>query len=158
MKAIYPGTFDPITNGHIDIARRAKAIFQNVIVAVAENNTKDVMFSLDERVEIAKRAFHEEGVDVVVMPFSNLLVDFMTQNQASVIIRGLRVNSDFEYEFQMSCINSRLSNKIDTIFLPAKEDMHFISSRVLKSVAKLGGDVSSFVPNCVVESFKKRNF
>ncbi len=154
MKAVYPGTFDPITLGHIDIINKATKIFGNITIAVAKNNNKASIFLPEERMEMIVRSLNEFKINAQVVIFEGLLVNFMEQNKANVIIRGLRAISDFEYEFQMSCINSRLNHNIETIFLPAKDDMHFVSSRVIKSVAELGGDISQFVPKCVVEVMK----
>ena len=154
MKVVYPGTFDPITLGHIDIISKATKIFGKITIAVAKNNNKSSIFSPEQRMNMAQQALNEFNIDANVVIFEGLLVDFMDKNNASVIIRGLRAISDFEYEFQMSCINSRLNSKLETIFLPAKDDMHFVSSRVIKSVAELGGDISQFVPKCIVKFMK----
>jgi pantetheine-phosphate adenylyltransferase len=144
MKAIYPGTFDPITLGHIDIINRASKMFDKIIVAVAEDNSKNTLFSVDQRVRMAKSSLkHQEKVKVV--SFSGLLVNFAQQNNSRIIIRGLRAASDFEYEFQMSAMNSKLNDEVQTIFLPAAENMHFIASRLVKEVAYLGGDIKKFV-------------
>ncbi len=155
MKAVYPGTFDPITLGHIDIITKAEKIFGNITIAIAEDNNKASIFSPKKRLEIAQEAIQEFNINATVVVFKGLLVDFMQQNNAGVIVRGLRAISDFEYEFQMSCINSRLNNKIETVFLPAKDDMHFVSSRIVKSVAELGGDITEFVPKCVVKAMRE---
>ena len=153
ITAIYPGTFDPITNGHLDLVARAAQLFDEVIIAVAENKTKSPLFSLDERVALAK-IVTAEFTNVYVIGFDNLLVECAKQQGARVILRGLRAVSDFEYEFQMSCVNSRLNNNIETVFLPAKDDMHFVSSRMIRSVAELDGDISQFVPKCIVRIMK----
>ena len=155
MKAVYPGTFDPITLGHVDIISRAVTIFGNLTIAIAEDNNKASIFSTQRRMEIINEAIKEFNLNATAVVFKGLLVNFMQEQNANVIIRGLRAISDFEYEFQMSCINSRLNNKIETVFLPAKDDMHFVSSRIVKSVAELGGDISEFVPKCVVKVMRE---
>jgi pantetheine-phosphate adenylyltransferase len=155
MRAIYPGTFDPITLGHVDVISRAVKIFGNLTIAIAQDNNKSSIFTVEKRVEMARMAMKEFNLDVEVTMFKGLLVDFMRQTNASIIVRGLRAISDFEYEFQMSCINSRLSSEVETVFLPAKDDMHFVSSSIIRSVAALGGDVSEFVPACVVKAIKE---
>jgi pantetheine-phosphate adenylyltransferase len=144
---IYPGTFDPITNGHIDIMLRAHQIVDELVVAVSHAYGKKPIFDIDERCEMVNLylAQYDLKNKVKVRPFDNLLVSFAKQIGASVIIRGLRAISDFEYEFQMSCMNSRLDTNIETIFLPASEKHQFISSRLVKEIASLGGDISSFV-------------
>ncbi len=146
---LYPGTFDPITNGHLDIVVRAARVVDRLIVAVAANAGKGPLFSLKERValvqdELAERA-KVQGVNIEVRSFDNLLVDFARQCGAHVIIRGLRAVSDFEYEFQMAGMNARLSPDIETMFLMASERCQFISSRFVKEIGRLGGDISSFV-------------
>ncbi len=155
MIAVYPGTFDPITNGHFDIIKRASQICTTLIVAVAENQDKSPMFSVEKRIEFIKDATKTLNKDIKIVGFSNLLVDFMRQNNVNVIIRGLRATSDFEYEFQLSCVNHRLDSSIETIFLPARDDMHFISSRTIKEIARLGGNISGFVPACVWDNIKR---
>jgi len=145
---IYPGTFDPITNGHIDIIGRTTRFLDEVIVAVAENAGKDPMFELDVRVHMVQEeitALNQDGARIQVKAFSNLLTDFAIENKASVILRGLRAVSDFEYEFQMAGMNARLHPQIETVFLMASERHQFISSRFVKEVGRLGGDVSEFV-------------
>jgi len=154
MKAVYAGTFDPITLGHIDIITKARKIFGEITIAVAKNNNKISIFSPEKRMENIQKALVEFNIRAEVVIFEGLLVDFMSQSNSGVIIRGLRAISDFEYEFQMSCVNSRLNNKIETVFLPAKDDMHFVSSRMIKSIAELGGDISQFVPKCIVGIMK----
>jgi pantetheine-phosphate adenylyltransferase len=147
MIAIYPGTFDPATNGHLDLIRRARSIFPRLIVAVAaESDMKNTLFSLEERVEMLTNATQNFAIDAEIKPFDGLLVDFVKLNGANVVVRGIRAMSDFEYEFQMASINQRLDENIQTIFLPARDDMHFISSRFIKNIAKISGDVSKFVP------------
>lgn len=153
--AVYPGTFDPITNGHLDIIKRARKIFDHVVVAVTADSDKNPIFSSQQRRDMILQTIVDEKLtNVSSEVFTGLLVDFVKSKKSSVIVRGLRAVSDFEYEFQMSCINSKLNSEIDTIFLPSKDDMHFVSSRFIKAVAKLGGDVSQFVPNSVYSAIK----
>ncbi len=146
---IYPGTFDPITNGHLDIVSRAARVVDRLIVAVAVNAGKGPLFSLDERVELVKEEVAElaraNGLSIEVRPFDNLLVDFARACGARLIVRGLRAVSDFEYEFQMAGMNARLQPEIETLFLMASERCQFISSRFVKEIGRLGGDISSFV-------------
>jgi pantetheine-phosphate adenylyltransferase len=145
--AIYPGTFDPITFGHLDIIKRAIQIVDKLVIAVAKDSSKKPIFSLEQRVEMVKKeiAHLNKNQIIEVVSFEGLLVDFAKINSASIIIRGLRAVSDFEYEFQMSGMNAKLSPEIQTIFLPASESTHFIASRLVKEVSRLGGDVSGFV-------------
>ena len=150
--AVYPGTFDPVTNGHLDIISRAVKLVDRLIVAVAVNIGKGPLFSLKERVAICKREVENlklNGTKVEVVPFDNLLMDFVTSHGADLIIRGLRAVSDFEYEFQMAGMNTRINGKVETVFLMASERNQFIASRLVKEVARLGGDISSFVPAAV---------
>jgi pantetheine-phosphate adenylyltransferase len=153
--AIYPGTFDPITNGHIDIIARAAKLHHRVIVAVAVNNTKTPLFSLDERV-VLTQAVTTEFSNVSVMGFSTLLVEFAKQQGANVILRGLRAVSDFEYEFQLAGMNRRLSPDLETLFLTPAEQYEFISSTMIREIARLKGDVSSFVPPIVVKALTEK--
>jgi len=147
---LYPGTFDPITNGHLDIIKRsATHMVDKLIVAVARNIGKGPMFSVDERVQMVRDEIDAFGnslkASIEVMSFDNLLVDFARQNGAGVIVRGLRAVSDFEYEFQMASMNRHLDREIETVFLMASDRNHFISSRFVKEIAMLKGDVSPFV-------------
>lgn len=154
---IYPGTFDPITNGHIDILTRSKKIVDELIIAVATAHNKKPIFTVDERckmVDIYLRNFNIES-NVRVIKFDQLLIDFARSLGANVIIRGLRAVSDFEYEFQMACMNSRLGPEIETVFLPASEKNQFISSRLVKEIASLSGDISAFVIPEVAEKVIK---
>lgn len=148
-KGIYPGTFDPITNGHIDIIRRGLKVVDHLVVAVAGNPGKGPMFTLEQRVAMVEAEVEimseELGKPIDVKPFDNLLIDFARDNDASVIVRGLRAVSDFEYEFQMAGMNSRLNLDIETVFLMASERNQFISSRFVKEIARLGGDITQFV-------------
>jgi pantetheine-phosphate adenylyltransferase len=151
--ALYPGTFDPVTCGHIDIVTRAARLADTLIVAVAANAGKGPLFTLDERVAMVKAEVDEiaaaHGLDILVRPFDSLLIDFARQSGAKVIIRGLRAISDFEYEFQMAGMNARLAPDIETAFLMASERCQFISSRFIKEIGRLGGDISSFVSSRV---------
>lgn len=155
IAAIYPGTFDPITNGHIDIIARAARLHHRVIVAVAVNSSKTPLFSLDERVALAQ-AVTTQFSNVSVMGFSTLLVDFAKQQGANVILRGLRAVSDFEYEFQLAGMNRRLSPDLETLFLTPAEQYEFISSTMIREIARLKGDVSSFVPPIVHQALTKK--
>ncbi len=147
LTGLYPGTFDPVTLGHVDIIMRATKVVNRLVVGVAENAGKGPLFSLKERlvlVEEAARGADTNGAEVIVMPFKTLLVDFARQVNARVIVRGLRAVSDFEYEFQMAAMNRKLS-PIETVFLMSSDRYQFISSRFVKEIALLGGDVSPFV-------------
>ena len=156
--AIYPGTFDPITFGHIDIIKRASQLFDHLIIASAKDSNKNPLFSLDERVELIKHEIANLRLEnkVSVEKFEGLLVEFAKQKNAKIIVRGLRAVSDFEYEFQMFGMNSKLEPHIQTIFLPASENHHFIASKLVKEVAKLRGDISKFVSSNVVEALNKK--
>ncbi len=150
ITAIYPGTFDPVTNGHIDIIARAARLYSKVIVAVADNSNKHPLFELSQRVKLLEDVTAKFG-NVSIIGFDNLLVDCAKQHNASVILRGLRAISDFEYEFQLAGMNRRLSPDLETVFLTPAEQYEFISSSMIKEIARLGGDVSSFVPQVVQE-------
>jgi pantetheine-phosphate adenylyltransferase len=146
---IYPGTFDPITNGHLDIIERAMKVVDVLIIAIAADTNKTPMFTQAQRTamvqdEVSK--FNTTEKHIEAKPFSGLLVEFAKEQNSSLIIRGLRAVSDFEYEFQMSCMNSKLAPAIETVFLPASDKTQFISSRFVKEIARLGGDISGFVP------------
>ncbi len=152
---IYPGTFDPVTNGHLDIIGRAARILDRLVIGVARNEGKNPIFPLDERVELVRAEVApiaaRTGSVIEVTSFSGLLVDFAKQNGARVIVRGLRAVSDFDYEFQMAGMNYRLDQAVETVFLTASETHQFISSRFVKEIARLGGDISSFVPALTLE-------
>lgn len=152
---IYPGTFDPVTNGHIDIISRAAKVVDRLVVGVAENAGKGPLFPLAERVELVRAETDgiaaRTGTVIEVTSFTGLLIDFARQFHAGVIVRGLRVVSDFDYELQMAGMNHRLDSAIETVFLMATERHQFISSRFVKEIATLGGDVSSFVPALTLE-------
>lgn len=146
---IYPGTFDPITHGHMDIITRALNVVDRLIIAVAKDSTKQPIFDLNLRAKLVGEVIPALGADakrVQVETFSGLLADFARAHRATLLIRGLRAVSDFEYEFQMANINSKLAPELETVFLAASESTHFISSRFVKEIARLGGDISGFVP------------
>jgi pantetheine-phosphate adenylyltransferase len=151
VSAIYPGTFDPITNGHVDLVARAARIFDRVVVAVAENKNKAPLFTLEERVELARHSLDGLG-NIEVMGFDTLLVECARDCGAGVILRGLRAVSDFEFEFQLAGMNRHLGPELETLFLTPSENYAFISSSLVREVAKLGGDVSSFVPELVLKA------
>lgn len=146
QKAIYPGSFDPVTYGHIDLIERAQKIFETIIVAVAHNSQKESLFSFPERVEMLKSATAGLGDGIIIDHFDGLVVDYARKHNISVIVRGLRMVSDFEYEFQMALTNRKLSQDVETIFLMPSEQYSYISSRLLKEAASLGADLSSFLP------------
>ncbi|MFO7818145.1 MAG: pantetheine-phosphate adenylyltransferase [Thermodesulfobacteriota bacterium] len=146
--AIYPGTFDPLTNGHVSLIRRGLDVFGQVIVAVAYHSPKDPLFTLEQRVQMAREVFSEDK-RVYVEPFSGLLIDYAREKNASAILRGLRAVSDFEYEFQMALMNRRLEREIQTVFMMTDYKWLYISSTIIKDVAKLGGDINGLVPENV---------
>lgn len=143
--AIYPGSFDPLTNGHLDVIERAVKLFDHVIVAVAKNESKQPLFSLEERVDLVRRCIKHIS-NVEVDSFDGLLVDYAKQRSAQAIVRGLRAISDFEFEFQLALMNRKLNEKVETIFMMPKDTYTFLSSRITKEIARLGGDISAFVP------------
>ena len=143
-RAVYPGTFDPITNGHEDLVQRASRLFDEVVVGVAHSQAKRPFFSLDERLEIARQVLAPYK-NVKVCPFSGLLSDFLKEQDASVILRGLRAVSDFEYEFQMAGMNRRLNPGVETLFLTPSDKYLFLSATIVREIAVLGGDVAAFV-------------
>ncbi len=154
--AIYPGTFDPITNGHSDLVQRAGRLFDKVVVAIAAGGTgKQPVFSLEERISMAQEVLQDFD-NVRVCGFDILLVDFMRQQEATVIIRGLRAVSDFEYEFQLASMNRHLAENIETVFMTPAEEYSYISSSLVREVARLGGDVSPFVHEKVVAALNRR--
>ena len=153
--AIYPGTFDPITVGHTDLVERAARLFDHVVVAVAKNAVKTPFFTLDERIQLATDAL-AQFKNVKVHGFDTLLVEYMKECQATVIIRGLRAVSDFEYEFQLASMNRHLRDDIETVFLTPAEQYSYISSSLVREIAVLGGDISPFVPPNVVAAIRNR--
>jgi len=154
-RAIYPGSFDPVTNGHFDVVDRARKLFDEVIVAVAQNDEKQPLFSLEERLELLKQTVGR--IDKVrIAQFEGLLVEFARIEKADAVIRGLRAVSDFEFEFQMALMNRKLEGNVETIFLMPKEEYTYLSSRLVKEIARLGGDVSKFVPGVVAAALGKK--
>lgn len=153
--AVYPGSFDPITNGHIDIVKRAAKMFDKIIVAVAKRETKKPIFTLEERVALAKKALvNLKNVEVV--GFNNLLIDFVQEEKACIIIRGIRAVVDFDYEFQMVVTNRKLAPEIETIFFMPSAKYFYLSASLVKEIAGLGGKISCFVPKPVVQALKKK--
>jgi len=152
---LYPGSFDPVTNGHIDVARRASSIFDKVVIAVAINAEKSPLFTVEERMELL-RSSCRDFPNIEVSEFSGLLVNALEQFDASAVIRGLRAVSDFEYEFQMALMNRGLNEKCETLFMMPSPEYSYVSSRLIKEIAKCGGDVSSFVPPVVAEAMRKK--
>lgn len=153
--AIYPGTFDPITNGHVDIIQRAAQVFDRVIIAIAANQFKSPAFSLEQRVNMASSVL-KDIKNVEICGFDRLLIEFVKQKNASVIIRGLRAVSDFEYEFQLAGMNRKLDASIETVFMTAAEQYAYISSTLVREIAQLDGDVSAFVAPLVEDALQQR--
>jgi pantetheine-phosphate adenylyltransferase len=154
-RALYPGSFDPVTNGHLDVIERARKLFDEVIVAVAHNDEKQPLFSLQERLDLLRESVAKMD-NVRIARFKGLLVEFARAEQARAVIRGLRAVSDFEFEFQMALMNRKLDAAVETIFLMPKEEYTYLSSRIVKEIASLGGDISGFVPGCVAKALKMK--
>ncbi|WP_372627742.1 pantetheine-phosphate adenylyltransferase [Arsukibacterium sp.] len=155
VKAIYPGTFDPLTNGHSDLVLRAARLFDSVVVGVASNPSKQPLFSLEERVQLAEQAFADCG-NVQVIGFSGLLAQFAKEQHALVLLRGVRAVADYEYEFQLASMNRQLNPELDSLFMTPSEKNTFISSTLVKEVCRHGGDISSFVPAHVERALKAK--
>ena len=154
-RAIYPGSFDPVTNGHLDVIDRARKLFDEVIVAVANNDQKQPLFSLEERMELlAQNIGRIKNVEIA--PLDGLLVEFAVARDAVAVVRGLRAVSDFEFEFQMALMNRKLKPQVETIFLMPKEEYTYLSSRIVKEIARLGGDVGKFVPARVARALRAK--
>jgi pantetheine-phosphate adenylyltransferase len=155
--AIYPGSFDPVTNGHLDVIHRASRLFDRLIVAVALNDQKHKtnLFSLEERLALLRKSCAAVA-NLEIAPLDGLLVQFARSRQVTAIVRGLRAISDFEFEFQMALMNRKMEPTIETIFLMPKEDYTYLSSRIVKEIARLGGNIEAFVPDCVVEALKTK--
>ena len=154
-RAIYPGSFDPVTNGHLDVIERARKLFDEVIVAVAHNDEKQPLLSLTERLDLLRETAGRIA-NVRIAEFQGLLIDFAKAQNAGAVIRGLRAVSDFEFEFQMALMNRKLAESIETIFMMPRETYTFLSSRIVKEIARLGGDVSPFVPAHVGVALQKK--
>jgi len=154
-RAIYPGSFDPVTNGHLDVIERARKLFDEVVVAVAHNDEKKPLFSLKERLDLLRETAGRID-NVRIAEFEGLLVEFAKAEKAGAVIRGLRAVSDFEFEFQMALMNRKLDAAVETIFLMPKEEYTYLSSRIVKEIARLGGNVSSFVPARVAKALSKK--
>ena len=154
-RALYPGTFDPITNGHIDLAERASRMFEHVVVAIAASTAKAPLFSLEERLQLTQKVLsHIDNVSV--SSFSGLLVNCATEHNTPVVLRGLRAVSDFEYEFQLAAMNRRLASNVETVFLTPSEQFTFLSASLVKEIASMGGDVSQFLDPAVNESLARK--
>ena len=155
QRAVYPGTFDPMTMGHVDLVKRASKLFDSVIIAIASSDSKKPMFSLEERIEIWNKIFADDP-KVEVVGFSGLLVNFAKDNDANILIRGLRVVADFEYEFQLANMNRAMSPDIESVFLTPKEEYSYISSSLVKEIATMGGDVTRFVDSVTLEALNQK--
>ena len=153
--AIYPGSFDPITNGHVDVIARAASLFDQIIVAAAVNDAKNTLFTMDERLELMTTVT-ARFPNVQVTSFEGLLVDFARRHGAVAVVRGLRAISDFEFEFQMALMNRKLEPSIETVFLTPREEYTYLSSRIVKEIARLGGPVDAFVPQPVVVALRNK--
>ena len=154
-RAVYPGSFDPVTNGHLDVIERASRLFDEVIVAVAYNDEKKPLFTSARRIELLEGVVARMG-NVKVAEFHGLLIDFVQTQNATAIVRGLRAISDFEFEFQMALMNRKLDPQMETIFMMPKEEYTYLSSRIVKEIARLGGNVGSFVPHSIAAALKER--
>ena len=155
QRAIYPGTFDPMTKGHIDLIERACNLFDKIVIAIAASEAKNPLFTLDERIKIAEKIF-ESNEKVTVIGFSGLLVDLAKDNDAKILIRGLRVVADFEYEFQLANMNRAMMPELESVFLTPKEQYSYISSSLVKEICKMGGDVSEFVDPISLSELKRK--
>jgi pantetheine-phosphate adenylyltransferase len=153
--AIYPGSFDPLTNGHLDVIERAVKLFDRVVVAIARNESKHPLFSLEERLDLVRPAIQDLR-NVEADSFDGLLVDYAERRSAQAVVRGLRAVSDFEFEFQLALMNRKLNENIETIFMMPKDTYTFLSSRMIKEIAQLGGDVSPFVPSHVRDALRRK--
>ena len=154
-RALTPGTFDPITSGHLDVIARASHLVDEVVVAVADSQKKGPLFTLEERVELVRQATAHLS-NVRVEPFKGLLVDFAKELDATVVVKGLRAITDFEYEFQMTAMNYQLSPQLETLFIMSPPQYMYLSSSIVREISKMGGDIQQFVPPCVYEALKKK--
>ena len=155
QRAIYPGTFDPMTKGHVDLIERACKLFDEIVIAIAASEAKNPLFTLDERIQIAEKIF-EGNNKVKVVGFSGLLVDLAKDNNAKILIRGLRVVADFAYEFQLANMNRAMMPELESVFLTPKEQYSYISSSLVKEICKMGGDVSEFVDTISLSELKRK--
>lgn len=157
-RAIYPGSFDPVTNGHLDVAERALQMFDEVIIAVTQNNNKSPFFSIDERMELLRQSTGtlKNRDRIKISSFDGLLVNFAAEQESVAIIRGLRAVSDFEFEFQLALMNRKLNDQVETIFLMPKETYTYLSSRMILEISRLQGDITGFVPEAVDRALKER--
>ncbi len=155
QRAIYPGTFDPMTKGHVDLIERACKLFDEIVIAIAASEAKNPLFTLDERIQIAEKIF-ESNDKVKVVGFSGLLVELAKDNDAKILIRGLRVVADFEYEFQLANMNRAMMPELESVFLTPKEQYSYISSSLVKEICKMGGDVSEFVDPISLSELKRK--
>ena len=155
-RIIYPGTFDPITNGHVDLVGRALQLFDEVVLAIAADSTKKPLFSLEERKALAEKALASFGTKVRITPFNGLLIDFVLKENSRAILRGLRAISDFEFEFQMALMNRKLNDSIETMFLMPRGAYTYLSSTIIKEIGRLGGDLSAFVPKAVADALREK--
>lgn len=155
QRAIYPGTFDPMTKGHVDLIERACNLFDEIVIAIAASEAKNPLFTLDERIKIAEKIF-KNNEKVKVIGFSGLLVDLAKDNDAKILIRGLRVVADFEYEFQLANMNRAMMPELESVFLTPKEQYSYISSSLVKEICKMGGDVSKFVDPISLSELKRK--
>lgn len=153
-RALVPGTFDPITNGHLDVINRASKIFDEVVVAVAQSEKKHTLFSLEERKQLAEQATADMP-NVRVISFTGLLVDLADEVDAHAVVKGLRAITDFEYEFQMAALNSTMRQNVETFFIMSPPEYMYLSSSILREMASMGGDVTDFVPPCVIPAFRR---
>ena len=153
-RAIYPGSFDPVHFGHLDVIRRSTHLFSDLIIAVAASNSKGPLFSVGERITMLRETLGDDPA-ITILPLEGLLVDFAREHGVFTVIRGLRAVSDFEFEFQMALMNRKLEPRLETVYLTPKEDYTYLSSRIMKEVARLGGDVSQLAPRQVIEGFER---
>jgi pantetheine-phosphate adenylyltransferase len=155
-RIVYPGTFDPITFGHVDLVGRALQLFDEVVLAIAADSTKKPLFSIEERMELAEKALANFGSKVRVTTFNGLLIDFVKKEKSRAILRGLRAISDFEFEFQMALMNRKLNDSIETLFLMPRGAYTYLSSTIIKEIGRLGGELSAFVPKHVADALREK--
>jgi pantetheine-phosphate adenylyltransferase len=153
-RAIYPGSFDPVHFGHLDVIRRSTHLFSDLIIAVAASNSKGPLFTVEERIAMLRETLGDDPA-ITILPLEGLLVDFAREHGVFTVIRGLRAVSDFEFEFQMALMNRKLEPRLETVYLTPKEDYTYLSSRIMKEVARLGGDVSQLAPRQVIQGFER---